>query len=525
LTGTTGVTLRGLVLDAPLVIPEKSPRDELLSLVDANEPGADVNSVLGQFQFGFGVRAVSATELTLEKCTITLLATRGAAVRDVFAAAVFLQGNCRGLTVRGCSLGTPISPTFTPFTSDPDTTSPAAGERFKLALNRLSAAPMTSVSAPLSVDGLLVNRVNAAANTVVARRLTLGAVAPKPCVATVGVIAANHISTGENEPALDCELGNAIVADNAFSALTIATWLSAGMGTLRLQDNSASNGVAGLWLEVPGAWSVPNPVPSLPGLNYPPDALAFDEFWLAAIFAALYPLPVSSAARARTVLVATVEPSATAAVSQPAETTIFVLGNKIEMRGAAGSDQDRGSASSALLMSLVSSVGGAIRLPPYLSVIVAMNHLRSPSYQFAPTAVVAIPGSQPCAITGNVVLDVSDLDRRGTSLWVVCAQFISAWTAATVVADGATVVPTTSNGYYYSAASPGATGNSEPAWPLTLSASVVDGKVTWTCAGVNGTELLSVTGNVLSGKSDLAFLPRAGAVLNEGWHIYNAEQA
>ncbi|HUB09473.1 MAG TPA: hypothetical protein VMB50_20885 [Myxococcales bacterium] len=60
------------------------------------------------------------------------------------------------------------------------------------------------------------------------------------------------------------------------------------------------------------------------------------------------------------------------------------------------------------------------------------------------------------------------------------------WAASTVKGTGAQVYPKAApNGlYYYNAGSSGTTGSSEPSpWPLVPGGTVVDGTVTWTCAG------------------------------------------
>lgn len=61
------------------------------------------------------------------------------------------------------------------------------------------------------------------------------------------------------------------------------------------------------------------------------------------------------------------------------------------------------------------------------------------------------------------------------------------WTASTPQAVGNTIVPSTRNGYYYTATAiigSGDTDTTEPAiWPTTIGATVVDNKVTWTATG------------------------------------------
>jgi hypothetical protein len=61
------------------------------------------------------------------------------------------------------------------------------------------------------------------------------------------------------------------------------------------------------------------------------------------------------------------------------------------------------------------------------------------------------------------------------------------WIAVTPQRVGNTCVPTTRNGYYYTAIAiigGGDTNNIEPTWPTTIGDQVVDSKVTWQCTGV-----------------------------------------
>jgi len=58
------------------------------------------------------------------------------------------------------------------------------------------------------------------------------------------------------------------------------------------------------------------------------------------------------------------------------------------------------------------------------------------------------------------------------------------WTGATGWAIGRTVVPTLRNGRAYLVTTAGTSGTGEPAWPDAIGATVVDGGVTWTCAGL-----------------------------------------
>jgi hypothetical protein len=59
------------------------------------------------------------------------------------------------------------------------------------------------------------------------------------------------------------------------------------------------------------------------------------------------------------------------------------------------------------------------------------------------------------------------------------------WQAATAFggANNQYVRPTVANGFIYRATGAGTSGGSEPTWPTTIGATVVDNTVTWTCVG------------------------------------------
>lgn len=59
---------------------------------------------------------------------------------------------------------------------------------------------------------------------------------------------------------------------------------------------------------------------------------------------------------------------------------------------------------------------------------------------------------------------------------------------STAYTVGDIVVPATPNGYYYVASAAGTSGGTIPTFPTTEGDTVVDGDVTWVCAGLVGTD-------------------------------------
>lgn len=55
------------------------------------------------------------------------------------------------------------------------------------------------------------------------------------------------------------------------------------------------------------------------------------------------------------------------------------------------------------------------------------------------------------------------------------------WATATAYILGEMAQPTTPNGYRYECTTAGTSGGTEPTWPLSLGATVVDGTAIWTC--------------------------------------------
>lgn len=100
--------------------------------------------------------------------------------------------------------------------------------------------------------------------------------------------------------------------------------------------------------------------------------------------------------------------------------------------------------------------------------------------------------------------------RINTTTW---ANTLYATAKATGDMSTPTIIkPTTQNGYYYYASVGGAVALSEPTWPTTPGATVVDGSVTWVCM-----RAYKLTGNVIDTVTDdrtLTFSEIAGDAAN-----------
>lgn len=506
-----GVTLRGLTLRPPSTrIPRALRAAVLAHASQDNLPNPSM--ALGWPAAGFGVRALDCRDLTLEGCAFDLGSAPAERGDDLFMAGVFVQGSSPGLVVHNCTFGSRLPPTFTPLTVDAAVASPAA-RLFDRVLQRFNPTGMSAPPAPAPPSPApppatapaqpprpaqpaqparaarplvaapppraqqpaaqspasgnaparppppsapapppaspampLAERISTAFEALIAYRQTLGAGTAPAMVATVGVVAADYSSVGaDRDVPLSCAIGDAMLRDNAFTGLTFATWFSTSASTLRVQDNIVEGGVAGLWLERPAPLPPPRALPNTP--TYYPNVEFFGEFMLASALAAALKPPSTQAIQSPNVKAT---PAAT-------EFTMFVLGNKIETRAAAGTADNARSCSAALMLAL--NTGDTAT---HVSLIVSANHLRSAADAFAPTALIVKPPRQPCAITGNVVLNyIANADNKAIpSLWVISSD----------------------------------------------------------------TQGLTVTGNSLSGPSDLVDLPaRPGALPSNSWQSYNAD--
>lgn len=119
-------------------------------------------------------------------------------------------------------------------------------------------------------------------------------------------------------------------------------------------------------------------------------------------------------------------------------------------------------------------------------------------YNFAPamlalatlgtSSTVAAGAAVDEQVTGwrNALVPFSELPDPAVNVVVEAkdGKDATAWTASSAIVAGSPYrVPTAANTYYYKATTTGTTGATQPTWPTTAGATVVDGGVTWTCMG------------------------------------------
>jgi|GEM_PF-2255370 len=497
------ITLRGLTLYAP-VAPLPAAMVSQLQTLAGNLGFSNAAALIGQSYAGFGVRGFNAYGLSVAQCTIWLEDFTGASSGgDVFAAAIYLQGDCFGFSLQDCEMETAFPTTFTPLTIEADVVSPNAARTFQNAMERLRLPPAeAAVASPPPAPARIAERSSAALGAVLAQRaaLPLDATVP-PVIMTFGVLASEFNDTSNGDSFLyDCYLGDALLQGNAMQSLSVGAWISAVASTIRVQDNVITGGIAGIWQQFPGGGQ---PQETVPPSYYYQSTPSFAEFQLGAyVFAANFPQPgalatasVASAARAaraaRFTPVRTKQQAARAArapkaaVAAPAQATqaragaapadvvfesssdftLFLTGNKVETRAPYTIAAGAWGCAAALFLNLegqnAPSGGSAI--------IVSANHLVSAAGYYGPTGLVVLPNAMPCSITGNIVLNTGPADPVAVNYAVVPSLWLTV--------DGA----------------------------------------------ANGTQLIAVTGNVFSGRSDMDELERPGVSVSGGWTTFNAD--
>jgi hypothetical protein len=462
----SGVILRGLRMTLPtggLPASILALLQQLPQPTTGSQPRDAANTAVM-----IGVRAVTADTLTIEDCAFAFPQPDGAP--DIIGAAVFLQGDCSGLTVRNCDLVSAVPPTFTVSTpqfsaglaantgaaSTTTVATRAAAVGSPPAVDVAAAAPAANL---FSVDTASRLRLIAAQSPI---GIIVRAAPPAPIVATIGVLASSSVvgNLAAESTALMCRLGDATFRGNTFTDLTMAALMFGVDGkTVRLQDNDATGCVAGLWVFLTGAGA---PIGQGNASEYNTLLTAFTGFreaLLALIIGELYPLPAG----------ATGTP---AAPINP--TSLIMTNNGFEAIPAAG------QGNVALFVSANRPASTNPDTTP--SLVLSGNRLRSQSFRPrtpattatpVPSVLLVTPDNERCAVTGNLILN----ENLGSVGGVSGGSLI-------ILPNSSTTSPTT-------------------------------GAIT------SNISLLAVSGNVLLGTTNLGALLRSAAA-GDTWLPYNS---
>jgi hypothetical protein len=394
ITDASGLTLRGLHMTVPagsLPADLLAIVNQLVALENQGGPARDATNTAGMI----GVRAVFADTLTIDDCTFQFPQLAGAL--DIIGIALFLQGDCAGLTVRDCTFDSAMPPTFTrrapPATNVGVVAAPAA----TTAAEATEAAPAATATAATNLFRLdAASRLKALAlQTPIGIVVTGSPPAPAPLIATAGVLAVVNTTSGI------CRLGDETFRGNSFTNLTmIGLLVDVDAGIMRVQDNRASGCVAGLWLLLNGL-QPPTGVGVQTELNAFTAAIAFDEFDLIFFGGEIYPIPAG----------ATGKPNPTIT-----PTSLFLTNNEIETIPFSG-----GQSSTTLFLWTNREVSTTVDTTT--SLVLSGNRLRSqsfrartaPSLAAVPTVAIIVPDSERCAVTGNLILNENFANVAGSS--------------------------------------------------------------------------------------------------------------
>jgi hypothetical protein len=478
LNSAEAVTLSGLMLQPPMVPMTAAALRDLFANLKTTVAKDEAKTLLRNPLVCFGVHAYNARLLTVTRCVFELLKPRDTLDNDALGAAIFLQGNCEAFQLTECQFLTDLPATYNAIvdtTKFTDFTMLAAGEKLtsssetpsgeKPAATTLTdhaAAPAASTTTqPFSplvfganeeiANGLGITSVlsNRGASPFAARQRALTAVTAVLGLAT---------RPPNSELLQPCRLGDADIGNNQVTGLTFATLLEADFTTLRLRDNRVIGGVGGLWVGRPNRLR-PSNMPKLADHFY--DTVQnFEEYQLLFGVGAVTQPPKWDQA----VLVATQDP---AAAPLGENTLIMVSGNHVSTGFHPPPSTDFPlTGSSALLLWMLDTANQDILDRSDVSTMVTGNHLISASLS-VPTALLVTPWQQPCAVTGNIMLNRPEAlgrSHQAPSLWIVIDH----------ASDS----------------------NNSP---------------------------LAVTGNVLSGTSDVSAYLRTGADTRTGWSPHNAD--
>jgi Family of unknown function (DUF6519) len=338
-----------------------------------------------------GVNVGASQNLSVERCSFAfavpaVLLSPPANISAMVGAAIFLRGDCSGLTVQGCNFDSSLVPTNSLLNRD-FLTEIAAAMPFSAPLIR-DLLP-TSAAAPSSTVGGSV-RWNTLRERIARASATSGAV--PPFVVTVGCLAGPAVAP--TQPVIDGMLGDVCLGGNSFDSLTWAVFSYAYAQTARVRDNNVTRCVAGIWL-----WS-PDSLPSTnPLYQQVTSEISNAELFLVAEFIFSLPWPALGVLSPPTDTAATVY-------------SLFFMSNQVEARPT-------NAVSSAALV-IFANRPVPTRATPSISLTISGNRLQNADNRNVPTAVIVLPdGQQRSVVTGNLIFNEAFVNGDTPSLYIL----------------------------------------------------------------------------------------------------------
>ena len=262
LTQSSGVTLRGIGFVAPAV-----PLSKALQTSGAN--ANNLKALIGGPSIPrmmIGLRLLDCIDVTVMNCEFQIIPVSGV---GNFAAGIFANGNCTGLSVRQSRFSGParVPPTITSFVvlaeapapvgAPSPAATPVVAERPANVL-RSRAAPSilrNALAANAVLRALRPDVIAPVTNAVEIPPLALEA-PPLPVMLSAFLITPsvefpiNSLAAGPSNPHL---LARAVLdqtefVDNRMQGLTVAVVGVTGAGNVRFQDNVISDCIGGIWL-------------------------------------------------------------------------------------------------------------------------------------------------------------------------------------------------------------------------------------------------------------------------------------
>jgi hypothetical protein len=231
----------------------------------------------------------------------------------------------------------------------------------------------------------------------------------------LGVLAADSGLASLGGANLSCTLGDAAIGETSCQNLTFGLWINATPNSLRVQDNLCADGIAGLWIQLPGAVT-PGNLNAKAAVNYYPQIQYFEEFLLLNGYAGALPPPVDGSPTRPRVPVKRVSEIRFRLPPTPMN-SLRVQGNTLQNLVASGATA---SSSAALMLALCRTTATDWATTPEMSLIVSDNICRTGSGTAGPCALITLPDAPLASISTNVFVNAmgGGSSQDWPSLWL-----------------------------------------------------------------------------------------------------------